>query len=80
MHYFKKCSIFLFLFLFILLTKQGYAQVDYFQNFKESLLSYFPIITGKVIKLENNELTFDKGAKDGIKKGQRVVLLKKPCL
>jgi len=74
MHYFKKCSIFLFLFLFLLLTKQGYAQVDYFQNFKESLLSYFPIITGKVIKLENNELTFDKGAKDGIKKGQRVVL------
>lgn len=74
MHYFKKCSIFLFFFLLILLTKQGYAQVDYFQSFKENLLSYFPVITGKVIKLENNELTFDKGAKEGIKKGQRVVL------
>lgn len=74
MHYFKKCLTFLFLFLFLLLTKQSYAQVDYFKNFKESLLSYFPIITGKVVKLENNELTFDKGSKDGIKKGQRVVL------
>lgn len=74
MHYFKKCLTFLFLFLFLLLTKQSYAQVDYFKNFKETLLSYFPIITGKVVKLENNELTFDKGSKDGIKKGQRVVL------
>ncbi len=74
MHYFKKCLTFLFLFLFLLLTKQSYAQIDYFKNFKETLLSYFPIITGKVVKLENNELTFDKGSKDGIKKGQRVVL------
>lgn len=58
----------------MLLTKQVYAQTPYFQNFKETLLSYFPIVSGKVVKLENNELTFDKGYKDGIKEGQRIVL------
>jgi len=75
MRYIKKCSIAsFFLLLLLLLTKQSYAEIDYFQNFKETLLSYFPIITGKVVKLENNELTLDKGSKDGIRKGQRIVI------
>lgn len=74
MHCIKRWVIFLFVISFLLLTNQSYAENGYFQNFKENLLSYFPIITGKVIKQKNNELTLDKGFKDGIKKGQRVII------
>ncbi|WP_353683611.1 VCBS repeat-containing protein [Thermodesulfovibrio sp. 3907-1M] len=64
----------LFFVLCLIYVKPCYAEVDYFKNFKETLLSYFPFIAGKVVKLENNKLTLDKGYKEGVKKGQRVVI------
>ncbi|GAB5047113.1 VCBS repeat-containing protein [Thermodesulfovibrio sp. TK110] len=64
----------LFFVLCLIYAKPCYAEADYFKNFKETLLSYFPIISGKVVKLENNKLTLDKGSKDGVKKGQRIVI------
>ncbi|MCS7164552.1 MAG: VCBS repeat-containing protein [Thermodesulfovibrio sp.] len=71
---FKKISIFVFLCLVFFLTNISHGQTNYFKDFKETLLSYFPVVSGKVTNLENNELSLDKGSKDGIKKGQRVVL------
>jgi hypothetical protein len=73
MHFIKN-GIVIFFLLCLIYAKPCYAEVDYFKNFKETLLSYFPIITGKVVKLEENKLSLDKGFKDGIRKGQRVVI------
>ncbi len=74
MYSIKKWLPFLFFISFLLLTPKTYAESDYFFKFKETLLSYFPIIEGKVIKLENNEVILDRGSKDGIKHGQRVII------
>ncbi len=73
MHFIKN-GVMLFFVLCLIYAKPCYAEADYFKNFKETLLSYFPIISGKVVKLENNKLTLDKGSKDGVKKGQRIVI------
>lgn len=50
------------------------ASNEYFQRLKEDILSYFPVISGNVKKSEGDFLILDKGLKDGIKKGQRVIL------
>jgi hypothetical protein len=41
---------------------------------KKEVLSYFPIISGSVKKSEEKFILLDKGLKDGVKKGQRVIL------
>lgn len=74
MHFLKIIfSVFIFLILFILPAESS-ASTEYFKNFKEELLSYFPVVAGKVIKSDQNQLILDKGSKDGLKKGQRVIL------
>lgn len=73
MHYIK--SIFLCFILF-LLSSPSYAVSDYFQSFKENILSYFPVINGKIMRLQDSELILDKGRKDGIRKGQRIIIFK----
>lgn len=47
---------------------------DYFLELKKELLSFFPQISGKVIKIEQNILILDRGIKDGAKVGQRVLI------
>ncbi|MEN2986063.1 MAG: VCBS repeat-containing protein [Thermodesulfovibrionaceae bacterium] len=47
---------------------------DYFLELKKELLSFFPQISGKVIKIEQNVLILDRGIKDGAKVGQRVLI------
>jgi len=69
-----KSLFFLFCFILLLLPARSYATSDYFQSFKENILSYFPVINGKIVKVEGNELILDKGFRDGIRKGQRIVI------
>ncbi|MEJ5227349.1 hypothetical protein [Thermodesulfovibrio sp.] len=74
MHNLKQLFFIFFIIMPLLLITQVNADTGTFQTLKNELLSYFPVITGKVTKQENNEITLDKGSKDGLKKGQRVVL------
>lgn len=73
MHCIKR-AFFLLCFLIFLLPSLSYAVSDYFQSFKENILSYFPVINGKVVRMQDNELILDKGRKDGIRKGQRIII------
>ncbi|MCX8033858.1 MAG: VCBS repeat-containing protein [Thermodesulfovibrio sp.] len=61
------------MFLFFSFGNTAASNED-FQKLKEDILSYFPIISGSVKKSEPDLLILDKGLKDGIKKGQRVIL------
>ncbi|MCX7988987.1 MAG: hypothetical protein N2647_06065, partial [Thermodesulfovibrio sp.] len=65
------CLISLSLFLSFEISS---ASNEAFQKLKEDILSYFPVISGSVKKSEADFLILDKGLKDGIKKGQRVIL------
>lgn len=61
------------LFLFLSFGNSAESNED-FQRLKEDILSYFPIVSGSVKKSEDNFLILDKGLKEGVKKGQRVIL------
>lgn len=64
-------SIIIVIFIFI---GSSSASTESLSNLKVELLSYFPIVNGKVIKIEQDHITLDKGIKDGLKKGQRINL------
>lgn len=72
--HFVKNGLILFFSLFLFYLQPCYGEISYFQNLKETLLSYFPTVSGKVLKLENNKLILDKGSREGIKKGQRLII------
>ena len=65
--------LFYLCFFFFLFVQETPAE-EYFLKLKQNLLSYFPAISGKVVKVENNQVYIDKGLKEGIKKGQRIIL------
>ncbi len=74
MRYLKQLLVVLFVVLSLSFIAEASLNSFYFEAFKNELLSYFPVIEGKVVKQVNNELILDKGSKDGLKKGQRIIL------
>lgn len=68
-----RISLLVCLFLFFSIGVSS-ASSEYFQRLREDILSFFPVVSGKVKKVEGNFLILDKGLKDGLKKGQRVTL------
>jgi hypothetical protein len=71
MHFFIK--IFLFLLFILLLSPKSYAS-EIFLPIKMEILSYFPDVKGKVTKIEKDYIIIDKGRKESIKPGQRIIL------
>jgi len=59
---------------FFIIFSSSEAFSSPFQKFKDELVSYFPIINGRVLNQDNQEITLDKGLKDGLKNGQRITL------
>lgn len=64
----------LLIFVFVLSLLSISEAKDYFSELKNEILSFFPPVSGKVLKIEGNILTLDRGLKDGVRKGQRVLL------
>lgn len=73
MHFVLRLTLLTLLFIF-LLSKNSIAETESLKALKDELLSYFPVINGKVLKVENEGLILDKGSSNGLKKGQRVTL------
>lgn len=73
---FPKRLVFLFsLITLIMLVSSSFASDETLSPLREELLSYFPIISGSIKSIEKtNTLILDKGKKDGLKKGQRIIL------
>ena len=71
MHFFIK--IFLFLLFILVLSPKSYAS-EIFLPIKMEILSYFPDVKGKVTKIEKDYIIIDKGRKESIKPGQRIIL------
>lgn len=71
MHFFIK--IFLFLLFILVLSQKSYAS-EIFLPIKMEILSYFPDVKGKVTKIEKDYIIIDKGRKESIKPGQRIIL------
>ncbi len=68
---FKGLLILMALFLLIPLSVYGQTTTP-FDAFKQDLLSYFPLVSGKVISQEGKGAIIDKGSKDNIKQGMRL--------
>jgi hypothetical protein len=71
MHFLIK--IFLFLLFILVLSPKSYAS-EIFLPIKMEILSYFPDVKGKVTKIEKDYIIIDKGRKESIKPGQRIIL------
>lgn len=68
------CRIFILLISLFFSIEYASAANENFNKLKEEILSYFPIVSGKVKGIEGNILLLDKGSKEGLKIGQRVIL------
>lgn len=73
MHLVNRLTLLTFLLIFLLLQNSNAAD-EPLKALKNELLSYFPIVNGKVLKVEGEQVTLDKGSNGGLKKGQRVSL------
>jgi len=71
MHFFIKLFLCL---IFILIPFHKSFASEIFLPIKAEILSYFPDVKGKVIKIEKEHIILDKGKKDSIKPGQRITL------
>ncbi|MDI1472007.1 MAG: VCBS repeat-containing protein [Thermodesulfovibrio sp.] len=71
MHFFIK--IFLCLIFILVLSPKSFAS-EIFLPIKTEILSYFPEVKGKVTKIEKDYIIIDKGRKELIKPGQRIIL------
>lgn len=62
------------LILFFIAHETSLASGEKFDNLKREIISYFPVVSGNAEEVEKGILFLNKGFKDGLKKGQRVVL------
>lgn len=73
MQFVSKIFLIMLILLFIV-HEASLASSEKFENFKKEIISYFPVLSGNAEELEKGVLLLNKGFKDGLKKGQRVVL------
>ncbi len=72
MHIFLKSCVLLIILFFSI--PNALAESEIFHKLKEEVFSFFPIVSGKVKEIEGNTVLLNRGLKEGLKIGQRVIL------